>query len=289
MNCSNLQKRILDGDLSSRDVLAHIEECPGCARLLEKESRLNAAFGSLGAVDPPANFERDVFSEIRSRREKGMPAFNWLRPAFLVPTFAAVAVIGILLFVYGPFSGSGTRDVVEKSGPATEEPAPSLQPKDDQGRKENEPSSIVADAGKEAGPRKGPEKIEQRKPSSTPVDGGGSLDQATRPADPVKPLEGSPRSVDPGDNAPADRSFSPAEVFSEFGVEAVYGSTGWRVTGVRPNSIGANAGIMKGDILKALDGKPLTREPLEGTAVGGKRLRVLRDGKEIDLQLRPGD
>lgn len=282
----------------SAEAAQHVAGCEECSRVEREEQRLGGLLRSVGTVESPAGFEARVLSEIKSRRGERAAARFWFRPAVLVPAFAAVIV---LAFIFGAYRQLGTgssdsrklpneavADGSDSGGKGQEIERPKESPK---------PSSEVADAATPSDGNEGSIEAPLRqkrgkRPSSSQEEGpgGGSLDQAVNQAQPGRPtFPGAPRQVDPEKATGPGAPLTPTKVFSLLGINADYGSSGWRVSSVRPRSIAANAGIKPGDIVRSLDGRVLTRAPLEGKSIEGKKLIVIRDGRQLGFELKPGN
>jgi hypothetical protein len=292
----------MGGEDPSGEAMTHVRSCAECARVFSKENSLNRLLKSTQRVVTPLDFDSSVMSEISARQSAGGQGVLGLRPAVFVPA-AAVLVFAVILFgLYG--SGLFTSgDGPAVAGPPVNEARESDVPVGIESTAPTDPSSPDAepqvaavpadektvDPSRSVDPKdRAPRDLEEKREADDTAPG--SRDLATRSADPVvPPWAGVGKDPKEAEGGPVKRSFSPREVFEMFGVEADYGESGWKVTSVRPKGLGANAGLLQGDVLKSLDGKPLTEEPLEGSAVGGKRLVVLRGGKEIALSLRPGN
>ncbi len=297
MNCNKVQNRLKLGEQPSGEFLLHARSCEPCGRVLVEEESLSRLLGNAGRVGAPADLEARVMTEISAGQLAVPSTLFGLRPAVLLPS-AAVLVIGAVLFaLYGPyFFGKNSRQIAggnvaiqtqEDSAPNEVSPVPDTKGPDDPGSDVagipveptvNDSPSVVSKQG-----------ITEKKKTAPPDEiASGSRDLATRSTEPVRPpWAGQAKDPKNAKGGPEKRSFSPREVFLEFGVDAEFVAGGWRVTAVKPRSIGASAGIQIGDVLRSLDGKELSQAPLEGEAVGGKRLIVLRGGKEVLLPLRP--
>jgi S1-C subfamily serine protease len=299
MSCKEIQTRLRQAEVPSEAAKDHIRSCGECSRVSEAEAALTGLLRSVEHVPAPMGFERSVMSEIGVRRSAGRANIRVLRPALLVPAAALLVVAAIFLGLYGP-GLLNARSSNIAAGPAVPSSTPAAVPDTTErsGTESPVPESQVAGVSpdeKSPAARESEPKLKQvpgdrvgRKTSADATPG--SRDLATRAADPVRPQGVGPvRDPSNSDGGPVQRSFSPGEVFEMFGVEAEYGGNGWRVISVRPGGIGANAGLRPGDILKTLDGRELTEEPLSGTSVGGERIVVIRGGREITLSLKPGN
>lgn len=290
----------MEGGARSEQATQHLRTCGECSRVADAEQRLSTLIRSVPAVGVPQDFNKRLGEKIESRRKGGsLPAFG-LRPGILVPVLAAVVVLFALFAIYLSTASVPTAepvaDKVEGSVPKTEEvPEPSQV----QGAEDEmpDPSGEVAGTGEadSAGRKRLSEPPLKRdtvvpEPDRASEMRPGSSDLALRGADPITPPWASPGNLpNVQDSGPVESSFSPTEILAEFGIEAVYGTAGWKVVSVKPGSVGANAGVMEGDILKALDGQELSDRPLAGVTVGGSSLKIERNGAEMTLSIRPGN
>jgi C-terminal processing protease CtpA/Prc len=68
------------------------------------------------------------------------------------------------------------------------------------------------------------------------------------------------------------------------GIDADFGSNGWKVRSVSANSVASRGKVQAGDIIEAIDGQELKGKSLpKGTAT---TVTVRRDGKTINLNLK---
>ncbi|QQS41050.1 MAG: hypothetical protein IPM63_17050 [Acidobacteriota bacterium] len=288
MKCSETRRILRSGERPDERMLEHIRECGACARVAEREEFLTTLLKHAPAIDPPPDFDRTLMNKIESRRDSAASR-TLVRPGILVPASAAVLLIAVLAIAFVLFRGQTAPEV---AGPGIEE-AP-VTGSSETNVETGTNSEDLPDRNEMAGPVEGSASDLPAEPGagSDPVEPaqdneqvfeGGSRDLAAEtPEDIVPPwADGTPRNVP--DKVPA-RMLTPRELLAELGIEAELESGGWKVVSVRQGSIGSRAGVRKGDLIKALDGRPLTDAPLDA---GGKRLQIVRGTRQMTLSIRP--
>jgi len=75
------------------------------------------------------------------------------------------------------------------------------------------------------------------------------------------------------------------QVLSQIGIEADYTDKGWKIVSIKENSLAMRAGMKAGDLIEAIDDKKLSSDTVFQQAFTGKVFRILRDGKQIVIDL----
>ncbi len=89
---------------------------------------------------------------------------------------------------------------------------------------------------------------------------------------------------DPIADKPEEIKGTPAgEVLTKIGVNALFGEGGWKADSVSPNTAAAKAGVKAGDIIESVDDQDLTDRASVGKPAKGKKLKVKRDGKSVEI------
>lgn len=248
--------------------------------------------GSLDRVDVPSDFDFRVKARIAVGKPTDKTA-QWL-PA---PIRYAVPLI-LLLFIGGYFAFNSFHSVRTGDVPAIPvvqmtndvlaadaAPPETIVPTSDQ---------TIAVAGDERLPDsrtkpliKLPEKrIASRRPTAD-TSGGGSYVEASN-----KGRQILPRGFDLNAKAPlnpkglARNVQIPAkEILTLIGVNAEFAGSEWKAGSVVPNSIAEHAGVQSGDVIDAVNDKPLTEKISFGNRFNIKNLRVRRDGKSVLISL----
>jgi hypothetical protein len=83
MNCRDCRNSLMEwarGNPPAPEVIAHLEECPPCARFLEGQRALSAAMASLATEPaPPADqFQARVMAEFDKVQRARRPALRWV-------------------------------------------------------------------------------------------------------------------------------------------------------------------------------------------------------------------
>ncbi|CAN5231702.1 hypothetical protein BH20ACI2_BH20ACI2_00230 [soil metagenome] len=94
--------------------------------------------------------------------------------------------------------------------------------------------------------------------------------------------------ADPASKPEAVVKGTPAgEILTRIGVNALFGESGWKAESVSPNTAAARAGVKAGDVIEAVDDQELTDLGSVGKPVTGKKLRVNREGKSVEIVIGP--
>jgi S1-C subfamily serine protease len=83
-----------------------------------------------------------------------------------------------------------------------------------------------------------------------------------------------------------ERPFATKDALSSMGVDANYAGLSWTVGGVRQNSPAERSGLKAGDVIEAVNERPLAEKTAFESKFSGKTVRVRRDGKVIRIQLK---
>ena len=117
-----------------------------------------------------------------------------------------------------------------------------------------------------------------RKPAVDDSRGSGSYVEAA--SNTRNPLPGADNPV----VKPEEVKGTPAgEVLKRIGVEALFGESGWKANNVSPNTAAAKAGVQAGDIIESVDDQEMTDLGSVAKPAKGKKLKVKRDGKSVEI------
>jgi membrane-associated protease RseP (regulator of RpoE activity) len=119
-----------------------------------------------------------------------------------------------------------------------------------------------------------------RKPADPAVknsdQGGGSVDEASRGSTTVFP-----RGFDP------NAAIAITRVFEMIGVTAKWDGSGWHVETVTAGTVGERSGLKTGDVIVAVNGRPVDERSVFAGSFTSRSLTVRRGGKRIELAFRP--
>ncbi|MFN0277539.1 MAG: PDZ domain-containing protein, partial [Pyrinomonadaceae bacterium] len=122
-------------------------------------------------------------------------------------------------------------------------------------------------------PRQNERRIVLSKPANRRL-GGGSIDAASREPRVIKRLDPNRKIT----TVPAK------DVLTSIGIEA---DATWKVGSVKQNSVAERSGLKAGDVIEAVNNQTLTEKTTFGNKFNSKSLRVLRDGKSVQIDLKP--
>jgi membrane-associated protease RseP (regulator of RpoE activity) len=241
------------------------------------EQEISDMLGSLKRVGAPGDFGFKVRARIAGRRPSGARR-SWL------PASAAVAApLGLVLAVGGYFTLTTFYSPSNVQGPATAELAPAALPPAEIAERpvlagqpvfEVPPDTLLTSASPELEPRMADLRTVDPTVKKTmsakkmvPANGGGSLDTTL----------GIPHEV--------NVSLSAKDVLSDIGVDANLSGSSWTVGTVRQNSAAARSGLKAGDVIEAVNDKPLSGAASFPGKFVGHSVRVRRDGKVVQIPL----
>jgi membrane-associated protease RseP (regulator of RpoE activity) len=259
---------------------------------LPDDGDIKRLLGSLERISAPGDLAFRVKAKIAEQKSSGPVRRGW-RPAFLrvaAPAALTVAVAagGYFAFIAGPEMPS-TIAVVE-------EPQQFAPPQRTDTAQAEPPvsssisggpvaiSSTVANVEKVPAASRTSQREARREPSTT---GGGSTVRAARPPDaPLLPRGIEPEAVisgtRPGEGASEHRI---SEILQMIGIDAERGPMGWNVVGTTSAGLGGRAGIRAGDIVVAIDGKPITDTEVTRGTTTIRSLQVIREGRRLTVPL----
>lgn len=247
------------------------------------EQQVSQVLASLSHVEPPGDF--DV--RVRSRIAAGMPSAP---RSWIWPVLAGAAPLALMLVIgaYFVLRTEPTTSPTVASVPVIErEMVPASA--------NNAVPLVVANNVSET-PASGqfvartPSAEDRQTLPTTPVRGpnvGGSIDQAINERRTINP-----RGIDPSRRVmPRPRDFDTAtaipikDVLTQIGVNSQGTSTGMRVVSVTPDGAANRLGLKANDIIESIDDKPVNEKTSYKGKFAGKKMRVIRDGKPVEIDL----
>ena len=257
------------------------------------EEQVGRLVGTLKRVGAPRDFDFRVKARIAKGKPVGRPV-SWL-PSLVkvgIPLVLVVLVGGYFaLNTYRTNGNAGLPEVAVSQNLTI--PAPVQSPRTVESVVPSE--QVVAgqsDGRPEPVPNKVVVKTPEQKPSSrgiiTDRSGSGSYDEAVRE---VKKIY--PRGFNPTDKVPLNpKGFDinieiPAkDILTQLGITATYDGTGWKVSAVGADTLAEHSTVKTGDVIEAIDSQKLVEKTSFPNRFTGKRLRILRDGKSIQVDLK---
>lgn len=271
-----------------------------------EDDRLSKVLAGIPRVEAPANFEQKVMNRIRAgeepvRSEAAM--WPWMKLALPV---LALLFVGAFLYLSGMFS-TNVSDLPLRAEVEVDDPPPLLSdvPVIEADRADD--ANVVATAADRGQPsaferpvERARQNISVRPPQNTrrrnvPDNvGGGSVDRAITAAPDVRasntnanananfftPLEDTPEFE-------RQAGMSAKDIFELMGMSVSYDGRGWHVRSVDPVGAGKRSGVQEGDVIIAVDDTLLNERMELNGSVAFKTVRVLRDGKEVTLSVKP--
>ena len=251
----------------------------------QEDTEVSAALGRLGKVTAPYGFEANVRSAIKARSGRSFFA----APGFLLGIkFAVPAILLLFLGAFLLFSTGGVdHDRIAVLEPVAQ-PAPANVAS---GVPASEPptsgqvNNVVSEAGQ----------VNARVPANRNARGsqtsgngrefqGGSRDFALSQDN----TSIGPKDVDPDHKSGTASPTGPVTaetILSKMGISSKCIEKGCNAVSVRPASIGGTSGVKEGDVIEAIDGKPVDAGTVFKGNVIIRNVTVRRDGKRVIVPL----
>lgn len=252
-----------------------------------KEGEVSELLGSMERVEAPVGFERRVLDRIASAdKPAGLDrTMMLLGLKFSVPA-VAVVVLGVFLVFFNEKT-QNTAQLPEVIDTFTDNTGQMPQSSASNttttvsGTSENELAAAENRTSSNA------ERPGANRNANGKRTGGGSEDMAVSPSgDPLYPPGINPNIRLSPETAPTQGPIAPSSILAILGIKSACTSVGCRVTGVQANSIGSRAGIMTGDLVEAIDDRPIDSNHTFSGSVNVRMLRINRDGKTITVELK---
>ncbi len=113
----------------------------------------------------------------------------------------------------------------------------------------------------------------------------GMRQETLRTSEVITPQNANRNFGDPKQVSGAEAKIPLREILARIGIEAVYADKGWKITSVKEKSLAIISDMKVGDLIEAIDDKKLSSDTVFEQAFTGKVFRVLRDGKQILIEL----
>jgi hypothetical protein len=256
------------------------------------ETKVRQMLGELKRVEAPKNFGFAVQARIANGKPEDFRAAGsaWAFLRYAIPLALVLVVVSgfVINGIYNVNDTSVPEVAGTQSTSSFDPPAREVAPTGNGLQTiPNETTGVVPgpEIATAAPPRS---RLEMRTASVRNTNGGSitSGQGAPLPIIDVAPGPSAPRvTPKPGQIGPAGQIPVQA-ILKIVGIKADSSNQGWKVTVVEPNSLSEHSGVKAGDYVEAINGQPVT----EGTRFSGglivKNLRLKRDGKTLDINLK---
>jgi len=262
------------------------------------ERKIAGMLGNLKRVGAPKDFDH----RLKARIANAKPASY--RPSAFFPVLRYVMPLGLLLLVGGALMWNGGINIDNDSVPSVAETIQPFVPPVEVPPEPNNtsPAEIgtaaiipqVVDSSRprieQAAIRNGKafsRKIERISVTSRTTSVDLALKQAPKTILPrgFDPEATTINNTVPGSEIP--RQFTAGEVLSTIGVESKFQNKGWKVGSVAKGSLADSSGIKPGDSIEAMDGEALGDRKVFTGGFNAKKVRVVRDSKDLEINLKP--
>ena len=257
------------------------------------EAQISGLLGSLKRVEAPGDFSFRVKARIASAH----PSTG--RGSWLPASVAVAAPLGLALAVGGYFTMTTIYSPATVSPPAVADLRPAELPPieviDRNFVAESEPSVAAIETSSEQSPVTQPPEIERavvikpsvrrtssHAPSLNP--GGGSMDITSGIATEFLPKGSNQNGRNSADPAGVNGSLPARDMLSTIGADV---GSGWTLGNVKKGSAAERSGLKAGDVVEAINDKPVSDKTSFNGKFAGKSIRVRRDGKTVRIDLKP--
>lgn len=235
---------------------------------------------SLKRVEPPGDFDFQLKARIARSKPRQVRRTGMLLVAKFTLPMVVLAAFGAFFIL-----SSGNETTTADAQPVVDSQTQSQQvagvePKE---QPAGPPNNELLDSNTQA---------LQRVPSSNrnsnlqQQPGGGSTVESLKPADdPIYPPGINPKARIESGNVASDSQFAVFDLLSMLGMSGEFTAAGYSVSVVSANSIAARAGVRSGDVVEAIDDRVINARTVFRGAFTGKVLRVVRDGRRMNLNL----
>lgn len=271
------------------------------------EEKISQLLGSLNRIEAPKDFEFRVRARIAAGRPEGIPGYRL--PAairFAVP-LAAVLAVGAYFGISSYYSvdNAAIPAVAEKQTPVLpaanpDQPInpqvvvpapPAIEQQNTVASKDervitkapdtvvNPPKSIVTNTN-----------VVRSTDIKDKAPGGGSIDMSGVSKNvitlPPKTVNNNQQNqhLRPANSLPP---VSANTVLEMLGINAKFEGNGWRVTGLRSQGMAERSGLKVGDIVEGINNQRMDDKSTYGNQFNGRSLRVIRNGKPMQIELKP--
>lgn len=260
-----------------------------------EDGKISQMLGDLTRVGAPNDFD----FRVKARIAAGKPTYT---PSFWLPTAIRYVVPLVLLLAVGAYVGfnafyslknADVPSVVETQPGVVRPIAPSpandgtIAPtrevlSDQAGIKPPERYNTVPRTGTE------PKVIGNSVVPKTKSNGG-SFVEASKGNKPIFPRGFGPNVKPPKRPKDFDKiaQVPVKEILSLIGIEASFFNSNWKIDTVKEHSVADRSGLKAGDAVEAINEKAIDEKTTFGNKFSGKSLRVQRDGKLLEIVLKP--
>ena len=260
------------------------------------DAKVSSLLRGLRRVDTPANFD----FKLKARIANATPSRTGSAGLFPVLKFAAPLLL--LLPIVGFFITNGLFSSDQASIPEGN-PANQLEPLEGfaiaeqapltpagPGAKTTEISPAPLQTVERAAVSVNPKRRPRSRIAAIETQGRGSFDinlkQPNKVIDIEKPNVMSTTSPQPKSEPDSTDERKIVEVLSSLGADTGFVRGELKVSGIRASSTAERGGLQAGDVLKAIDGKPIDESTVLGKPLGARSLLVSRDGNDVLVVLQ---
>jgi membrane-associated protease RseP (regulator of RpoE activity) len=300
MNCLKFKNGFESSEDLEGEMLAHVDACVDCARLVEEERALTELLSELPKSEAPASFGQSVRTRIREGEATG----TWFWPAarIAIPAAAMLLIVGFFVMNSDLFvdTSSGEQNAAVGEKPVANVPSSDTQATpeiaqttDDDAVKDD--SSVIEPAPREPleklkEPQKksviaGKQKSPVKKPNKSKGGSIDSFDQAFEEPETINPPGIEPEKKISVPKKPPQKVFTSAEILATLGLKTVRRNGALIVVSVAKNSAAQRAGVKPGDEIRSIDGNSVGQKPTSKGLVRGQVLGVVRSGEKITIKI----
>lgn len=248
------------------------------------DDEVSRLLASLPRVEAPDDFLFGVKARIARRRTARVTWLS-LRNVLAASAFVLIAfAVGIMYIIR---SGSTTPSDIDAVSSTKNDitPKPDLRSINERDQSSPGSANLVVT-------RSEPDRTAASVPAearSSNANRGTSVDLAAGSSTRIYPKGVGPNTASPqkAHDLQRERTFSAIEILDQLGAGTESSESGIRVTAIRENSIAAKSGLRKGDIVEAINKKPVSGKTTFSGQTSGSSVTVRRDGTSFEVGLKP--
>jgi len=301
MNCRDFLTEFEERERLTEAATFHLNDCPGCKKTSSEQTRVWQMIDVLPRASAPTNFDFRVKARIANSKSADFQPRFFPVLRYVMPLAVIVLLLGLVAFNANYFSDNNAAPQVAEIVPPTsivKETLPNNLSPDNQVAVANLQSvpedKLVANTST-ANPRltnerKKTEFVAVKSPNSTPKvkvrDGGGSRVSSYSKSPIILPAGIPNQSIKTSPNVNNLKNLTDEQILSEIGIEIGLQNENRTVKSIKQDSLAKRSGVKVGDVIEAIDGKKISKEPLRSKTFAVKNLTVLRGAKKIEIPLK---
>ncbi len=261
------------------------------------DQKVHEMCSSLKKIDAPNDFDFKLKARIaNSNAGDFQPRFGFA-VRYALPVMAMIFVLGFLAYNSGMLSSSKENSMIAESS-ATENPALPQNNLVTNYTVQNPPKPRTGNSAIPTPQQNLPKISEKEIADKNPQNSkkvtrqnekdfiNNSKDSALKGITPIQPNFNSNIKSQKPSNIEKLNPMPVKEILAQFGINAVFENSKWKVKSVAANTIAESSGIQQYDVIEAIDNQTISAETVFNKTFNGKTLTILRDAKKLEIKLQ---